>query len=219
MTFIESLEPAEAKALREAGGVRNFDPGEALLHERQVPDSVMVVDSGRVKVVSATREGREVVLAVRSAGDLIGEHSIFDGTPRSSSAIAIDRVEALVLRSVAFEGFLGRNPRVALALLKLISGRLRESDRKRIEYSAHDAGGRVASRLIELVDRFGREVGDGTRIDLPLTQEDLAGWTGVSVESVSKTTRSMRDLGWIRTGRRQITVLDIAARCASARSR
>ena len=209
--FMEALEPEEAKALREVGGVRSFDAGKALFHENQVPESVMVIERGRIKFISVTSEGKEVVLAVREKGDLIGEQSTFDGAPRSATAIAIDPVEALVVPAETFRRFLEQHPRVALVLLEMLSRRLRDSDSKRIEYSAHDAVGRVAARLIELVERFGLEEGDGVRIDLPLTQEDLAGWTGVSLESVGKATQTMRKLGWIETGRRRITVLDLDA--------
>ena len=216
--FIEALEPGEVEALRAVGATRSFDAGRALFHENQVPDSVMVIEKGRIKFISITGEGKEVVLAIRSPGDLVGEQSTFDGSPRSATAIAIDPVEALVVPADRFKGFLQSHPRVALVLLSMLSRRLRDSDSKRIEYSAHDAVGRVAARLVELVDRFGLEEGDGMRIDLPLTQEDLAGWTGVSLESVGKATQTMRKLGWIETGRRQITVLDLPAMRARAKS-
>jgi CRP/FNR family cyclic AMP-dependent transcriptional regulator len=49
------------------------------------------------------------------------------------------------------------------------------------------------------------------RITLPITQEELAGWTGASLESTAKALRTLRSLGWIATGRRAIEVHDLAA--------
>jgi CRP-like cAMP-binding protein len=53
--------------------------------------------------------------------------------------------------------------------------------------------------------------GDVVRIDLPLTQEELAGWAGASREAVTKALHSLRELGWIETGRRTVTIRDIDA--------
>jgi CRP/FNR family cyclic AMP-dependent transcriptional regulator len=77
----------------------------------------------------------------------------------------------------------------------------------RVELSARDSMSRVAARIVELSERFGDEVEAGVQIDLPISQEELAGWTGCSRDSVVKALQAMRGLGWIETGRRRITVL------------
>jgi CRP-like cAMP-binding protein len=89
--------------------------------------------------------------------------------------------------------------------------KLRDADRKRVEFGAYDTPGRVARRLLELVDRYGENEGDNVRISLSLTQDELAGWTGSSREAVSKALREFRDRGWVTTGRRSIIVLDVDA--------
>ena len=67
---------------------------------------------------------------------------------------------------------------------------------------------RVAARLLELSERFGSEDGDAIRIALPLSQEEIAGATGSSLESVGRALQSMRSLRCIETRRREIRVLD-----------
>jgi CRP/FNR family transcriptional regulator, cyclic AMP receptor protein len=62
---------------------------------------------------------------------------------------------------------------------------------------------------VELADRFGDVGADSTDIDLAITQEDLAGWTGSSREAVIRALRTLRELGWIATRRRGITLLDV----------
>ncbi len=108
-----------------------------------------------------------------------------------------------------FTRYLEKHPRIALLLLRTVSRRLRDADRKRAEFAAFDTVGRVASRLLELADRFGEPSGpDGILITLPLTQEELAGWTGSSREAVSKALSTLRSLGFIETRRRAITIRD-----------
>jgi CRP-like cAMP-binding protein len=69
----------------------------------------------------------------------------------------------------------------------------------------------VAKRLVELAADHGTPDGAGTRIELSLTQDELASWTGATRETVSRALRLMRRLGWIATDHRSITVLDPGA--------
>lgn len=209
--FVSVLTEEERAALAERAIARRFERGTALFCEHDDSDRIVIVLSGRVKVYSLTGEGREVVFAFRGPGDILGELSALDGRPRSASVVALEPVEALFVAAVDFRAFLGRHPRVALLLLEMLSWRLRDADRKRVEYAAFDSVGRVAARLVELSEQHGRPAGEGVTITLPLSQDELAGWTGSSREAVSKALHTLRELGWVETHRRRITVLDLAA--------
>jgi CRP/FNR family transcriptional regulator, cyclic AMP receptor protein len=209
--FLASLSEAEVGTLKDHSVVRAYPRGTALFHEHQAPDRVVVLLAGCVKLSALSEDGKEVVLAIRGPGDLLGELSAMDGEPRSATATALEPVDALVVPASDFRAFLQRNPRVALLLVTMLSRRLRDADRKRVEFTAQDSTGRVAARIVELSERFGDQVDKGLQIDLPISQEELAGWTGCSRDSVVKALHAMRGLGWIQTERRRITVLDLAA--------
>jgi CRP/FNR family cyclic AMP-dependent transcriptional regulator len=205
--FLAMLAPDEIEALRASGRPRRWERGATVLTEGDTADWVVVLTSGRVKVSSHTTSGTEVVLAVRGPGSLLGDMSAIDGGPRSGTVTALEPVEGIVIRD--FPGFLRGHGRIAVLLMKLIIGRLRDSDRKRIEYGAFDTTGRVATRLVELAERYGEETNGGVRVALPLSQDELAGWTGASREAVSKALRSLRDRGLIETGRRRVIIHDL----------
>ena len=205
------LSAAQRAALERRAVRRTFARGQALCHQGQVSDRVMILLGGGVKVTSTTRHGREVVLAFRGPGDLVGELSALDGAPRSASVVALEPVDVLALAPDDFTGFLAEHPAVVAALLALLSRRLRDGDVKRIEFAAYDTLGRVAIRLLELCERFGEASGDHVDVMLPLSQEELAGWAGASLESATRALQTMRSLGWIETSRRRIRVLDMAA--------
>jgi CRP/FNR family cyclic AMP-dependent transcriptional regulator len=80
-----------------------------------------------------------------------------------------------------------------------------------VEFGTSDTIGRVAARLVELAERYGRPSEHGVRIDLPITQEELASWVGSSREGVNKALHTLRGLHWVETERRSITVLDVEA--------
>lgn len=205
--FMSLLTPAEIEELRRAGRPRRWERGATVMSEGDNGDWVLVITSGRVKVSSHTANGTEVVLAVRGPGALVGDMSAIDGGPRSGTVTALEPVEGIVVRD--FAGFLHRHGRIAVLLMKLLISRLRDADRKRIEYGAFDTTGRVATRLVELAERYGEPNNGGVRVALPLSQDELAGWTGASREAVSKALRSLRDRGLIETGRRRVIIHDM----------
>jgi CRP/FNR family transcriptional regulator, cyclic AMP receptor protein len=209
--FFGALEPDSAAALRAAGVVRQFGRGIALFHERQAADRVFVLLVGTVKLISISEDGKEVLLALRGPGDLLGELGAVDGEPRSATAIALVAVEALVVPVADFSAFLEQRPKAALLILEMVVRRLRDADRKRVEFAAQDSMSRVAARIVEMCDRFGDERDGSIHLDLPISQEELAGWTGCSRDSVVKALQAMRGLGWLETDRRRITVHDLAA--------
>lgn len=209
--FLDVVEEADHEWLRSRGAERAFPAGTALFHEHEPSDRVMFLLEGRVKVAAASDDGKERVLAFRGPGEVLGELSAIDGQPRSASVHAVDDVRALVVPATDFRGLLERRPRLTVFLLEKLIARLREADRKRVEFGASDTTGRVAARLLELADRYGRVTPHGVRIDLPITQEELASWVGSSREGANKALRTLEELGWIDVQRRSITVLDAEA--------
>jgi CRP-like cAMP-binding protein len=210
-SFLETLSAEQSRALSALGRGRRYATGAALFIERDPADAVLIVRSGRVKLSCVTEAGREAVLGIREPGDLIGEMSAIDDAPHMATARALEPVEVLAVSSDAFVAFLEHTPGVALVLVRMLNRRLRDADRKRTEFVAQDTVGRVCSRLVELADRFGEDDGVGVHIDLTITQEELAGWTGSSREAVIRALRTLRELGWIATRRRGITLLDVEA--------
>ena len=168
--------------------------------------------AGRVKITVSSAAGGDSVLAFRGSGSLLGELALVDDMPRSATVVAVERVDLLVMAASVFRRYLHRRPQVALAMLATLSGRLRDADRRLIEFAAADTLGRVCGRLAEACDAHGEPGrGGSVRIMLPITQEELAGWAAASLESTAKALRTMRSLGWITTGRRVIEVHDLQA--------
>jgi CRP-like cAMP-binding protein len=209
--FWDLLLPDEAAGLEAVGRRRDYRRGAVLVREADRSDWVVVLRTGRVKVAVNTAGGTEVVLAVRGPGALLGELSAIDREPRSATVSALEPVTALVIPVAAFESFLQSHGRVAFLLMRTLIGKLRDSDRKRIEFGAHDTTGRVAARLVEMAERFGQPTEEGLKIALPFSQDELAGWTGASREAVSKALGALRSRGIIRTSRMSVVVKDLDA--------
>ncbi len=210
-TFRALLDTADREKLDGLGRVCRYPAGTRLMHEGEPGDRVLILLEGHVKASCVTSEGQEMVLSFRGPGDVLGELSFIDEQARSSSVTAIEPVEALVFSASSFRAYLQATPRAALTMIAVISGRFRDANRKRIQFGASDTTARVAARLLELVDRYGQTNERGAEITLPITQEELGGWTGSSRAGVAKALQTLRELGWIETDRKRITVCNIDA--------
>lgn len=198
--------------LRSEGQPRRFRRAQSLFTEGDISDRVFLITSGWVMISSTSSEGREIVLGLRGPGDIIGEMSTLDGVARSATALSLSEVEAVVVPGSAFTRALA-DIDGAHELIRILAARLRDADSKRLGFATLDTLGRVADRLLELADRFGRPAPDGTsiEIELPLSQEQLASWCGASRESTVKALSTLRALGCLSTGRQSVVVHDVAA--------
>lgn len=179
-------------------------------------DHVLVIEDGRVKVTSAASSGKQVLLAIRGPGDLLGEFSAIDGRPRSATVTALTIVTATVIPGGSFRAFLVADGKAAFGMLQIVVNRLREADVQRLEYGAYTVTERVARLLLDLSGRYGVTDDNHVFIALPLSQDELAHAAGASREAVAKSLKRLRDCGAIRTARRRMDLLrpDLLAKIA-----
>ena len=189
--FLGMLTPDEARALHSRGIVRHFRRGAAMLREGEDPTRVLVLLEGRAKAVTFTEDGKEVVLGFIAPGELLGEVATIESRPRSATVIALEPVTALAL-AAATSGRCSTSTRGSgsscTGSSSVACGWRTCSARSS---PARTRSSRVSRRLVELADTYGIESEDGVTITLPISQEELAGWTGASREAVTKALRTL----------------------------
>ena len=206
------LSASDLGQLRALGTRRSLPAGSTLFMEGDDPYDLMIIESGDIKLTTTALNGQETMLDVLSAGDVLGELSAIDGAARSASAVALTPVELTSIPVDRFLTFLQANPSSMGSLLAVTVRRLRMSNVRQLEFTTADALGRVCARLDEIAGRYGWADGaEAVRIDLPITQTELAQWCGLSREAVVKALRKLRDLGWVTTTDGTVTVEDRAA--------
>lgn len=209
--FLGALSEEDRRDLRELGRVRSYAAGDTIFHEGDDAGSVSVLLQGRVKVSSVSAAGKEVILAFRGPGDIVGEVGAIAGSARTSAVRALEPVQTLAVGAVDFRRFLDTHARAAMNLVLMLIDRLQTADEARMEFAGHDVVGRLARRLVDLCERFGEPCDEGIEITLALSQEELAAWTASSREAVAKAMRLLRELGWIQTHRRRVVVCQLDA--------
>jgi CRP-like cAMP-binding protein len=208
--FLDALPTAAREALLGAGHARRWSAGETMFREGDPAGSAVIVLAGLLKIHRQTRDGGEVILALRGPGDLLGEVSAVTGALRTAHATALEQVEGIAIPVPDLRAVLSRHPRLSLALLEMVIARLGTADAGRLEYATAASLPRVTSRLVELAERFGvRREDGGIDVAMPINQEELASWSAASLESTARALRTLRELKLIETQRRRLVVLDL----------
>jgi CRP/FNR family cyclic AMP-dependent transcriptional regulator len=151
------------------------------------------------------------LLAILGKDDFFGEFALLDEAPRSASAEAIEPTETLTLHREDFMRFLRNNPDFALHVLRTLTQRVRNLNNQITDIFFLDLPARLARVLLNLADQHGVRTAEGIRIDLSLTQTDLAEMTGATRVSINKALGRFRREKWISIKGRRFTILDQAA--------
>ena len=161
--------------------------------------ALYLIAGGRVKVHQATASGGEVILHVMGPGDFFGDMSLLDGQPRSADVSTLEPTELLLLDGDALREIVTAQPAVAWTLLRILSERVRDQNNQMEMLMTRDVAGRVADRLLTLARSQGTPLPDGKsiRIDVSLTQSDIAALIGATRERVSRALTAFRTSGAI----------------------
>jgi CRP-like cAMP-binding protein len=210
-SFLGALAPDDLDALRTAAALRRYRSGETLLREGDAPTVVLAIVSGTVKLTKTAMSGREIVLELRGAGEVVGELGAIDGHTRSATASALGEVEAMVVPVDRFNALLRERVGLAHRLLVTVVARVREAAGRQLELGTSDVVGRVCRRLGELAASHGVGVEDGVLVRGAISQQELADWSGISRDGVVRALHELRRLGWVDTGRQRLLIRDLDA--------
>ena len=206
--FWYALTAADREELHRSGARHDYEPERVLVQVQDVSDFAILLLDGCVKVSAHALQGYQAILALRDAGELLGELAGVDGGRRSATLTALTRVEALLLPADRFRTFLAARPEAAAIVQRVITARLREADRYRAAAGAEPVPRRLAALLLDLGRRYGVRSAGGILIELPLTQPELAGLVLTSPRTLGRVLELWRSSGWVVTGRRSVLVSD-----------
>jgi CRP-like cAMP-binding protein len=199
--LFSSTPPKYLTELLSTAEEQRFKAGEYIFWEAETPDRFFLLLSGRVKVVKHGSQGRETVVGFFNSGDIFGEVAVIEDKPYPASALAVEDVTALAINRQAFRDFIGQRPAVALAMVGILSARLREAQSR-----LHDlAGERVEQRLARTLERLSSKLGR----ELPFTRQDLADMSGTTLETAVRFLSRLKKESVISSKRGLVVIEDV----------
>lgn len=180
---------------------RRFRRSESVFHEGDPGDSLHLLASGYVAVRVTTPSGEVATLRVLAPGAHFGDLAVLSTGRRSASVTALQPVESLEIPGAALAEFADRHRSVEQAITRALAVQVRSLSAALLEAMFVPATRRIARRLLELCDVYGQ-------LEVPLTQDDLAGLSGTTRQTVNQQLMEWRQVGLVDAGRSRLIVND-----------
>ena len=173
--LFDALTSAQRHALAQEMRDVALDPGEMLFARGDPGNEIYLVVEGRIRISVLSSDGRELSFAHAVPGDVFGEIAALDGSPRSADATAITSVRLKTLSRSALQRLLSTSTTAALAIIKLLCGRLRDVSEHFEAIALHPIEVRLARLLLDtLEEKQTAGAAKVTSLTLGISQNELA---------------------------------------------
>ena len=160
-------------------------------------DRLWVVASGQVKIVKPTSDGQENLLEVITPGEMFGGAGLLL-TTHPATAVAMTPVTTLNIERGPYLQLIRQYPDIALRIIQMLADRLQAAMKMRA-LAVERVDVRLANILLKLCAKVGQPTEEGTRIDVPLSRQDLADMAGTTIETAIRVMSRFRKEGWVHT--------------------
>jgi CRP/FNR family cyclic AMP-dependent transcriptional regulator len=199
--LFQGVQESDLRALAERAVTRSYPKQAIIVSEGDDSDSLYMILSGRVKIYLSDESGKELILAIKGAGQYFGE-MVLDEQPRSASVMTLEPAQFAIVSRADFRAFLLTHAEVALQLIQNLIRVARGLNQNVRSLAMLDVYGRVARILLELaVQQDGKLV-----IPERLTQKDIAARVGASREMINRILRDLTAGGYVSMEGGHITI-------------
>ena len=204
--IFSELTDGDITSLSRLASRRRYPKDTVVFFENEEGDSFFMILEGRIKVTILGDDGREVILSMLGAGDFFGEMALLDNEPRSATAIAVEETELLSLHRTDFQTVLTDNRSITVALIKVLTSRLRRANHQISTLALLDVYGRVARVIVDMAREEGRRLRDGRIAFRRATHQEIANRIGTTRETVTRMLKDLERQGLIHIEGKEIVV-------------
>ena len=179
-----------------------------LFHQGDPATSCFLVNHGRLKLTKFSEQGKEVIFRYIGVGELTAAVAVFKNTDYPVTAYVIDNTEVTAWDKQTMIALMHRYPDIAINLLRIILERIDDVQNRYIEICTEHVDQRIARSLLRIMRRAGKETPEGIHIDIPLSRQNIADYSGTTLYTVSRTLSVWEKIGWIKSERKQIIVIN-----------
>jgi CRP-like cAMP-binding protein len=208
LSSLKALNKGELLRLAECKTSRTIKKGEPIFEEGDVVNGIYCITSGICKMSKLSANGKDQIVKLIKAGELLGQRSMISDEPANLSAVALEDMEVCFIPKGEVLNFFDTNNQFSMNLMKTICGDLKETSDHLVSISQKTVKERLAETLIYLQDTFGKNE-DGS-LHIQLSREELAGMIGTATESCIRLLSDFNKLGLIELNGKKIILKDIS---------
>jgi len=183
-------------------GVELFSQGEPLR-------KVFLIFSGTVKLTYSDLSGSQIILALRSRGEILYLPTGSAPQHHTAAAETVTFAKVLAWKADCFEAIVHQTHALSGNIAHILSSQLVDLERRYYEAACEKVERRVASTLIRLASQIGSRFEHGVLV--PISRQDLAELTGTNLFSVSRLISRWVDAGLMLPSRRAVIIPSLEA--------
>jgi len=169
-------------------------------------EMVYFIESGQIKLLMLSPEGKECLLAIHSAGDIFGELCVSGSGARLETATAM---EETILKKIPRSQFLARLSRDSLleGFVRYLAVRIADQQQVIANLVTVDSEQRLGKTLLQLARTMGKKDPRSIRIELKITHEELSEMVGTTRPRISLFMQRFHNLGLIETNKDRFFII------------
>ena len=184
-------DPAALAELDRIKTTRHYEAGEEIIGEGEMPESIIVICHGRVKLSASSPEGKKIILSVAEPGDVLGLSSAISSRPAEATAEALEPVVVNVVRRADFMQLMRRHLEVGMnAARQLSEVHNRAVNEMRILGLSESVPQKLALLLLQWMEQAPPNARNPLKMSL--THEEIAQLLGTARESASRALSELR---------------------------
>lgn len=206
--IFESLTNEQFAALLNQGQRLTLQPKNILFHQGDRAEKCFLVNRGRLKLTKLNEQGKEVILRYISFGELAATAAVLRNQLYPVTAECIDETEVVGWDKPTILALMRQYPDIAINLLGIVFDRIDDLQHRYLEVCTEHVDQRIARSLLRLMRHAGIKGPEGIHIDIPLSRENIADYSGTTLYTVSRILSSWEKKEWIKSGREKIIIKD-----------
>lgn len=207
LSSLKALNKGELLRLAECKTSSIIKKGDPVFEEGDSVNGIYCITVGVCKLSKLSANGKDQIVKLVKAGELLGQRSMISDEPANLSAVALEDMEVCFIPKSEVLNFFDTNNQFSMNLMKTICGDLKETSDHLVSVSQKTVKERLAETLIYLQDTFGKNEDGSLRIQL--SREEMAGMIGTATESCIRLLSDFNKLGLIELNGKKIIIKDL----------
>lgn len=171
---------------------RFFRKKSIIFSEGSEKEAVFFIQEGLIKTFKTDENGNEHIMSFLKTGDMFPHTGFFNENPYPATAEAIVDTHILAIPVRSFEQLIIDLPVIAIKVLRVMSGKIKDLQEKLQELTGHDVQDRGLSFLQKLAENYGTVKNGAIHIDVPMTHQEFANVIGTTRETVNRLINQLR---------------------------
>lgn len=173
--------------------MNNYKKGQNIFFQGNPPMGLYCVASGKIKVTRTGNDGKESIIRIAGAGDVLGHRSLFSKENYEASATVLEDASICFIDKLYIYGAMSENPSIAMNLIEKLSKDMGSAEKRYSSMYQKNARERLADLLMQFSSDYGVKEKDRIKINIRLSRDEMASMVGSAHETVIRLLSEFKD--------------------------